>query len=218
MTAASERNADLEDERADDRQPLRYRPRGRVLQAEEVQRYETATALMQAAEREAEDLRADAMSVLERARRQGFEQGRQEGAKAIARLLSETTLRADRYLEEADTEIVDLALAVVRQVLGEFDVEKLTRDAVMHGLAKQRQDQHLTLYVTPDMAEPMRADLDQRIAPAKRHLITVELDPKLDHGQCRLASEIGFIDLGVRAQLEAIQQGLRDGLNHHARD
>jgi len=201
-----------------EREPIRYRPRGRVLPAKEVHAYETAAAFMQAANREADRLRNDALSIQEEARQKGFEEGRLEGAESAARLLSETTLRADRHLAKADAEIVDLALAVVRQVLGEFEVGELTRSAVRHGLAKQRQGQHLTLYVSPDMAEEMRADLDQQIAPGIRHLITVELDPKLDKSQCRLASEIGFVDLGIEAQLEAIHRGLQSGLLRDADD
>ena len=79
-------------------------------------------------------------------------------------------------------------------------------------------DQHLTLHVAPDMVDGVRADLDADIQSGMRHLITVEPDPKLDRGQCRLASEIGFVDLGIEAQLRAIHQGLLDGLERQAGD
>lgn len=218
MTGAPEQKPVLPNQRDNDAKPPRFRPRGRILPAKEVEGYETAAAFMEAARHEAESQKANATSVLETARRQGFEQGRLEGAKAAAGLLAETKRRADQYLARADLEIVDLALAVVREVLGEFDVEKLTREAVRHGLEKQRQDQQLTLYVSPDMADPVRAHLDQEIAPDRRPLITVDIDPKLDLGQCRLASEIGFVELGVQAQLSAIHQGLKAGLDQRARE
>ncbi len=197
---------------------VRFRPRGRILPASEVRAWETGRDFVAAAKREAERLQADAIAAREEARRQGFEEGRQAGAEEAARLLAETTARADRLLAEADAEIVDLALAVVRQVLGEFEVGQLTRNAVRHALSRQRQDQHLTLHVAPDMVEEMRAELDQRTPSGMRHLLTVEPDPRLNRSECRLASEIGFVDLGVESQLQAIRRGLRDGLERRARD
>ncbi|MEM8948507.1 MAG: type III secretion system stator protein SctL [Pseudomonadota bacterium] len=191
---------------------VRYRPRGRVIPADEIRAWETGKAFMTAATSEAERLKAEAVAAFDEAKKSGFEEGRTAGAESAARLLAETALRADRHLADADRQIVDLAMAVVRQVMGEFDVRQLTRNAVRHALSKQRQSQHLTLHVAPDMVEILRTDIDAQFAPEVRHLITVEPDPRLDPGQCRLASEIGFVDLGVDAQLKAIHQGLVEGL------
>ncbi len=199
-------------------EPVRYRPRGRVIPADEISAWRTGQGYMEAAAKEAERLKAEAIDAFEETKKNGFEEGRREGAEATARLLAETTLLADRHLADADRQVVDLALAVVRRVLGEFDVGQLTRNAVRHALSKQRQSQHLTLYVAPDMVDRLRADVDAEFDPAVRHLITVEPDPRQGEGQCRLASEVGFVDLGIEAQLRAIHQGLADGLQRQARE
>ncbi|MEZ5932783.1 MAG: type III secretion system stator protein SctL [Alphaproteobacteria bacterium] len=209
---------DMESAAAHDAEPVRYRPRGRVVPAKEIAAWETGRAYMRAASREAERLKEEAVDAYEDARRRGFEEGRKEGAEAAARLLAETTVLADRRLAEADREIVDLALAVVRRVLGELDVGQATRHAVRHALSRQRQDQHLTLYVAPDMVDDLRADVDALFDSAVRHLITVEPDARLDRADCRLASEVGFVDLGIEAQLNALHKGLADGLKRQAHD
>lgn len=198
--------------------PVRYRPRGRVIPAAEIHAWRTGQSYMEAAARESKRLREEAVVAFEDAKKSGFEEGRKEGAEAAARLLAETARRADRHLADADRQIVDLALAVVRRVLGDFDVGQLTRNAVRHALSRQRQSQHLTLYVAPDIVDGLRADLDAQFEPGVRHLITVEPDPRLDQGQCRLASEIGFVDLGIEAQLRALHQGLSDGLERQTSD
>lgn len=196
----------------------RYRPRGRVVPAAEIRAWEDGRSYLEAAAREADRLRQEAIAAFEEAKRQGFEEGRKEGAEAAARLLAETAANADRHLAKADAQIVDLALAVVHRVLGDFDVGQLTRNAVRHALSRQRQDQHLTLHVAPDMVEGLRADLDAGFEPGLRHLITVEPDPRLDQSQCRLASDVGFVDLGIDAQLRAIRKGLLDALERQARE
>lgn len=210
--------ADIDNAQAASGDAPRYRPRGRIVPAEDIHAWRTGQSYMEAAKREAERIRSEAAQAFELAKRDGFEEGRKEGASAAARLLAETTMRADRHLANADARIVELALDVVRRVLGDFDVEQLTRNAVRHALARQRQSQRLTLHVAPDMVEGLRADLDAAFEPGLRHLLAVEPDPRLDQGQCRLASEIGFVDLGVEAQLEALHRGLRDGLDRQARD
>lgn len=194
----------------------RYRPRGRVVPAKEISAWETGEAYLKAAREEGERLKREAVSAFEESKRQGFEEGRKEGSAAASRLLAETAALADRELAGADRQIVDLALAVVRRVLGDLDVGQLTRNAVRHALAKQRQDQHLTLCVAPDLVDALRADVDEMFDSSVRHLITIEPDPRLDRGQCRLASDIGFVDLGIEEQLRAIHQGLADGLKQQA--
>ena len=205
---------DIDEEQAASDDAVRYRPRGRVIPAEEIRAWQSGHSFMQAAAREAERLREDAVQAFEDAKKRGFEEGRKEGAEAASRLLAETTLRADRHLAGADQQIVDLALAVVRRVLGDFDVGQLTRNAVRHALARQRHSQHLTLHVAPDMIDELRAELDASFEAGIRHLITVEPDPRVERGQCRLASEVGFVDLGIEAQLEAIRRGLSESLEH----
>lgn len=199
-----------------DTQP-RYRPRGRVVPAKDIEAWETGKAYLKAAAQEAERLKQDARIAYEAAKRQGFEEGRKEGAATTARILAETAQKADQHLARSDRQLIDLALAVVRRVLGDFDVGQLTRNAVRHALSKQRQEQHLTLYVAPDMVDALRTDVDGWFDPAVRHLIAVEPDSRLDQGQCRLASDVGFVDLGIEAQLRAIHQGLADGLKRQAK-
>ena len=68
------------------------------------------------------------------------------------------------------------------------------------------------------MVDGVRADLDATFDPDVRHLISVESDHHLARGDCRLASEIGFVDLGIEAQLDAVHRGLMEGLERQARD
>jgi len=193
-----------------------FRPRGRVIPAAEIDAWQTGSAYLQEATREAERLREEAKDVVEHARQRGFDAGRQEGAKATARLLAETAARADQQLAQADHQIIDLALAVVRRVLGELDVDEQIARAITQALAQQRQNQPLTLHVPPNQADHLRTRIETMVDATQRHLITIEPDDHLKPGQCRLASDIGFVDLGIEAQLNALHQGLLHALDRRA--
>ena len=192
-------------------------PRGRIIAAEDVEICETANSYLEAAKREARRLRVEANEAFEDERRRGFEEGRKEGAAAAARLLAETTARADRHLADADVQLVDLAMAVVRRILGEMDIRQQTLRAVHHALTKQRKDQPLVIYASPELVDQLRIQIGETVDEEAGHLITVEADPRLEVGECRLASNVGFVELGIEAQLHAVHQGLLDGLKHSAR-
>ncbi len=195
----------------------RFRPRGRIVRAHEVKAWTTAQGYLEAAKREALRMRTDAARASEEEKRRGFEEGRKEGAKSAAHVLMDTKAKADRYLAAAEGQLVDLAMAVVQRVLGEFDIKDLMLEAVRHALAKQRDDQPLTLYVSPEVAGQLRLQIAESQGDDTTPPITVEADPKLDVGACRLASEAGFVELGLDAQLQALHQGLRDGLRQPVR-
>lgn len=190
----------------------RFHPRGRIIRADEVQAWTTGQSYLEAAKREALRIRRDATNALKEEKRRGFEEGRLEGTQAATKLLMETKAKADRYLADADGQVIDLAMAVVQRVLGDLDVKDLILRAVHHALAKQRRDQPLTLHVSPEIADQLRLQIAEVFGDGDAHLITIEADPRLEIGECRAASEIGFVELGLEAQIRALHQGLRDGL------
>lgn len=196
----------------------RFRPRGRIIRAEEAEVWQSGQAYLEAAKREAKRIRGEAVEAFDEAKRHGFEEGRKEGAEAATQLLAETTQKADRYLADADGQLVDLAMAIVQRVLGDLDVRQLVLRAVHHALAKRRKDQPLTLHLSPEMVDQVRLQITESFDDDALHLITIEADPKLTVGECRVASDVGFVDLGVEAQLRALHKGLRGNLKRAARD
>ncbi len=191
---------------------LHFRPRGRIIRADEMEAWNTGNSYLEAAKREAKRIRTEAVTAFDEEKRRGFEEGRKEGAEAAARVLAETKIKADRYLAESDGQLVDLAMAVVQRVLGKLDARQVILKAVHHALSKQRQDQPLTIYASPEIVDQLRLQLNESFDDSVCHLMTIEADPKLDVGDCRMATNVGFVELGVEAQLRALHEGLRDNL------
>ena len=210
--------ADTKEQVASAGEEPRFRPSGRIIRADDVKAWNTGCSYLEAAKREAKRIRTEAVTAFEEERSRGFEEGRREGAEAAARVLAETKAQADRYLAEADSQLVDLAMAIVQRVLGDFDVRQLILKAVHHALTRRRQDQPIVVYASPEIVDQLRLQISESFDDSIRHLVTVESDPKLDVGNCRMASEIGFVELGVDAQLKALHDGMRDSLKRSARD
>ncbi|HEY6005251.1 MAG TPA: flagellar assembly protein FliH, partial [Anaeromyxobacter sp.] len=75
--------------------------------------------MIAAAEDEARRVRAEAEAFREAVRREAVEEGRREGLASAAAALALAGAERDRLLAEAGRELVSLALAVARKVLGD---------------------------------------------------------------------------------------------------
>ncbi|WP_426135940.1 type III secretion system stator protein SctL [Pseudomonas sp. PWP3-1b2] len=182
---------------------LPSRPTARILRAEEAALWTEGFAFLQAAKDQAAQVKADSDEWLQAARAEGFESARQEGAEQVAQLLVQTQSQVQHYLSSLETSLADLALGIVREVLGELDnadrVVRCTRQA----LSAFRQDQALTLWVAPAEVDALR----QRLK-LEGLAIAVDADEQLSAGQARLSSAAGSVELGLEAQLQTLRRSL----------
>lgn len=182
---------------------LPSRPAARILRADEAALWTEGFAFLQAAKDQAEQIRADSDQWLQAARAEGFESARQAGAEQAAQLLVQTQSQVQHYLSSLETSLADLALGIVREVLGELDnadrVVRCTRQA----LSAFRQDQALTLWVPPAEVDALRQRLKlEGVA------LAVAADEQLGAGQARLSSPAGSVELGLEAQLQTLRRSL----------
>jgi flagellar assembly protein FliH len=158
----------------------------------------------------------------------GREQGRSEVRQAIARQLSEEQQRSQtqilqnleqfrleqqNYFHHVEGEVVRLALAIAARVLHrEAHLDPLLLSgAVRVALEKLGDSSNVVMRVPPrevaQWKDFFRAAGNMRIQPG------VLEDPSLSPGECLLITDLGTIELGVRAQLEEIEKGFFDLLD-----
>ena len=156
------------------------------------------------------------------------EQGRREGHQAVEQQvnagqqrlqaqifqsLEQFRLERQSYFHNVEGEVVRLALAIAARVLhreAHLDPLLLT-GAVRVALEKLGDSSRVVMRVPPREVGPwkdfFRAAANLRIQPG------ILEDPSLSPGECLLATELGTIELGVRAQLEEIEKGFFDLLD-----
>lgn len=180
---------------------LPTRPTARILRAEEAALWTEGFAFLQAAKAQAEQIKADSDQWLQAARAEGFESARQEGAGQVAQLLADTQTQVQHYLAGLEASLADLALGIVREVLGELDATDRVLRCTRQALSGFRQGQALTLWVPPAEVSALR----QRL---RNDGISVEGDVQLGVGQARLSSPAGSVELGLEAQLQTLRRAL----------
>ena len=127
-----------------------------------------------------------------------------------ADLIENFALERDRYLQAVEHEVVELALAVAARILrreAQMDPLLLT-GAVRVALGQLSGSTQARLRVPA-------AELDlwtETIAllPSLRVKPLVVAGDGLRLGDCRIETEVGTVDLGIRAQLGEIERGFFD--------
>lgn len=182
---------------------LPSRPTARILRAEDAALWSDGFVFLQAAKQQAEQVKADSEQWLSSARAEGFESARQAGAEQVAQLLLHTQSQVQHYLSSLEASLADLALGIVREVLGELDnADRIVR-STRQALSAFRQDQALTLWVPPAEVDALR----QRLK-LEGLAIAVDADEQLHAGQARLNSPAGSVELGLEAQLQNLRRSL----------
>jgi flagellar assembly protein FliH len=171
-------------------------------------------------------------SAVEAARQEGFQDGEREGRRAaradadaeLNALVGQereqvaTTLRRfrgarDRYFAEVEQEVVKLALAIAARVLHrEAQMDPLLLSgAVRVALEKMADRSGVVLRVAGADVELWERSL-LVMQPHERP--RVEEDLRLERGECVLETAMGTVELGVKVQLQEIEKGFFDLLNH----
>lgn len=184
---------------------LPTRPAGRFLRAAEARAWQDGFGFIEAAREQAAQLRERAMTEADTARRQGYAEGRAQGADAAAELLARTQADVDRYLAGLEDQLAQLALGIVRQVIDGLDDAERIAALAARALADFRDEQALSLRVAPERVAAVQRRLAERLGDAAPDVIG---DAHLHGAQATLVGAMTEVELDAEAQLEAIARAL----------
>ena len=168
---------------------------------------------------------AIAQQNFERGRQQGIQEGREAGreiqrsaeadrdmcrAEQVSALAEEFKRERDRFLHHVEHEVVELALAVAARILrreAQTDPLLLT-GAVRIALGQLSESTKVRLRVPRSELELWTEAMAHLPNLALRPLVLAGDGMRL--GDCIVDTELGSVDLGVRAQLGEIEHGFFD--------
>jgi flagellar assembly protein FliH len=133
-----------------------------------------------------------------------------EPARQAAKMIEEFARERDRYMQTVEHEVVMLALAVAARILrreAQMDPLLLT-GAVRVALGQLSSSTQVRLRVPPSeldlWTEAMALVPNLAVRP------TVMAGEEMRLGDCTIETEMGSVDLGIRAQLGEIERGFFD--------
>ncbi|WP_295409476.1 HrpE/YscL family type III secretion apparatus protein [uncultured Thiocystis sp.] len=192
---------------------LTLAPGTRLLKQADYQTFVMAARILEDARRESDDARAEAEREQVAHCQAGYEQGLTQARLEMATRMLETVEYAVDYLGVVEHKVVDLVMAAVRKILGEFEETDLTVRVVRQALQVVRNQPQATIRVCPALAEPLRQRLHELLVGYHGlGMVEVFPDPRLGRGDAILETEIGVVDASLETQLDALEQALRSRL------
>ncbi len=181
-------------------------PGSKVVPQERLLALREADAIIEAATARAQGILDDAGAAHEAERRRGYAQGLDEARREQVAQLIENVARHIDFLEKSEDRIVHLVMQAVRKVIEGFDDRDRTLAAVRSVLALARDQKQVTLRLSPEQAEGVRAQIQDMIAAYPGiGFIDVVPEQKIEGDACVLESEMGVVESSIQIQLDAIQ-------------
>ena len=178
----------------------------KVLAQERLQTLREAASLIDVATERARNIIADANGAHEAERRKGYAQGLDEARREQATQVIVNVARNIDFLEKSEDRIVDLVMQAVRKVIEGFGDRERTVAAVRSVLAIARDQKQVTLRLSPEQADALRAQIQDMVAAYPSiGFIEVVSERQLTGDACVMESEMGVVEASIEIQLAAIQ-------------
>jgi flagellar biosynthesis/type III secretory pathway protein FliH len=145
-------------------------------------------------------------------RRRAYTDGQAAGfAKAqaeAARYLVEAQKEAQKFVSASEAHVVWLAVSILERIAPLLDEAKLVAALAVEATRAIRGAQHLRIYVHGGAVQATRAMLAQQQHEDPTMDFSVLVDPKLQPFDCVVESELGRIEVGLSARLNAVRDEL----------
>lgn len=185
-------------------------PKTRLLKAGDYQTLVAARQALADAERQAQELRTEALQEYERQKQRGYDEGINAAKLEMAERMIEMAERTVDYFAQVEDKMAMLVVLALRKILGEFDNLELTRRVVRHALQVVSNQSQVTIRVAPVQESALRQRLGELLAGyAGIGAIEIVGDSRLEQGGCILETEAGVVDASLDVQLQALERALK---------
>jgi type III secretion protein L len=188
----------------------------KIIDREVLAATDQARRILEAAQAQAEEIRAQAQQEYEEALRRGYQEGYEKGLAEWLRAIEEVHAGLTSLVEQAKPQIVRLALRVAEKILRQrLD---LTPEAVVPMIdealrsLRAQQNMRVLLRVHPDdrpILEPHRQRWMERLPWLGS--LDIVVDEDLPRGGCRIETDFGTVDATIETQIRVIERHLLGG-------
>lgn len=164
------------------------------------------------AREEAARIAQEAATAFEAEKQRGFDEGMAEAARQAAASRIEDHAHLNDALDALESDVAELVLGSVKQVLRSFDDETLSREVVRSALAAMRSEKRAQLHVAPSAYHTVKAAMADLLTDYPEiELVDVITDPDLTPPNLRLESSLGVVDFSLDNALDDLRRLLGGG-------
>lgn len=191
----------------------------RVLKEHEYSALLDANSIVTTAKKEAERIVADAEQRQEQMLRQGYDEGFERGEREGAARAFAAALDTAHALALSRRKMADMVVRGLRELVGEFERERIFELALKRIDAYVRDEAFLVVRVAPDSVDVMKQAVANRrdamageahddAAALRAQAIRVVADASLGNDDCVVETPAGSIDARLSTQIDAIRTAI----------
>ena len=189
---------------------IKLLPEGKIIKAEEYAALLKGQDIIEAAEKEAQQIVEEAKKAFQEEKKRGYQLGLEEGKVKISEQMLDTVSNTINYYEKNQEDIVDIIIQTIKRILGEFEEGELVTRLVKNALEVAKNQEHVTLVVHPKSEAFLRERMEEIMkAYPSIEFIDIVTDNRQKEGGCLLKTEIGVVDASLDVQLESIRNSLK---------
>ncbi|MBI9092611.1 MAG: HrpE/YscL family type III secretion apparatus protein [Desulfobacterium sp.] len=181
----------------------------RLLKENEYGQLIKANDILEQAHQKASETVAQAYEIYEAKKKQGYEDGLEEGRLEYAEKIMDTTMKTIDYFGSMEKAIAGLVTQCLEKVVGEMDDKELILRIVKSGLAIARNEKRVVVRVCADDLKAIQDATSQllQVYPGI-NVLDITADSRLTRGACLVESELGVVDASLDTQIEAIKRAI----------
>jgi flagellar assembly protein FliH len=153
-------------------------------------------------------LQQQAQSLQRRAYMDGHAAGFARAQAETARQALDAQLKAREFVDASGQHIVSMALASVERMASRLGPATVVTALLTEALDAIKTERELRVSVSQSAVKATRTMLARWQVEHPQTVVQVLVDPQLEPFGCKIESELGRIELGLRKQFESIRDGL----------
>lgn len=169
-----------------------------------------AQSIIEAAERRAEEIKAEAEANFEKITKEAYEEGFLQGLKDASKKALRLIIDIGAIKEKIATEAASLALAICSNIIGEqvkID-SSVAKNIAASALKDAVVGDKVSLIVNPEDVGALSSAMPMFSRIAGGAVVSIEGDETITRGGCLLRTNFGEIDATVESLLKSIGQHL----------
>ncbi len=186
-----------------------------VLKQGTIDAIDQAKEVVHGARQEAQRIRKEAREFLEQAKREreeerraGYEEGLEEGKRALTQRVVEAESAHEKVLKEAEPEIIKMVMEIAEKVIG----RELGKGAIVDVVKKamtQAVGKKMIIKIHPDDFATLKEQEKELFQTMERtQSISLKEDESVGPGGCMIETELGTVDARLKTQLAGIRKAL----------
>lgn len=189
----------------------------RIISKDELKAKTKVERILDEAQKEADRIRAEAEALrlqvtleMEKAKKRGYDEGKEEGMSGLTEEIVRVRKLKEDFFATAEPDVIKLVMDIAEKVIGKLVAQhKEAIHSIVHQALERSLGDKIVVRLHPaDLKRLQTMDLTfKELLDRTKHLHFKE-DETIQQGGCVVETEIGTIDAQLEIQLKAIKKAL----------